>query len=329
MSEHSVLEQWAITYGHLLLRLLTGASRVYIVEQERIANAVSTPLEALQRKCEQVLLFPRPNLTNDEADQFGWSVGPELNAIERQGFTVFAELVLPLVTSGAVSKPEVRLFVQPSQEPEPFKLPTKLARPDIRDPEHFVWWDSIVEREIAPLQGALDSGAGERTLHRIVELHPILLVQSMNAGHGRWVYSRQRLSLQHEIDFLIAEQDSMGFTWTAVELEDLEDPFSAKGEPRARLNHAIDQIRSWRIWLDNHRVHAQAPKSESGLGLRQINSRCQGVVYIGRRHHFTDRINEWRRHLKAESQISVRSYDGLVTDALNRIPYAKSQGSQS
>ena len=80
-------------------------------------------------------------------------------------------------------------------------LGRRLTREELRaeDPlgDFFVWWDDITHRDADDLEQVLETAAlhpkaaeRERILQRYLQEHPLLLIQHMGGGHGRWVIPR-------------------------------------------------------------------------------------------------------------------------------------------
>ena len=65
---------------------------------------------------------------------------------------------------------------------------------------HFVWWDDLNRRHITRFKAALDSADREQDLKTFLERNPMLLVQHLGGGHGRWVIPHKRLGAEHVTD---------------------------------------------------------------------------------------------------------------------------------
>jgi hypothetical protein len=179
--------------------------------------------------------------------------------------------------------------------------------------EFFVWWDDIPTSVVTSLRKCLKNARREQDIQNFLEANPSLLILHLSAGHGRWVIPHQRLGAEHVTDFLIAEKDSAGFYWTAVELESPKSsPFLKNGDPSAALNHAIRQILDWRSWLGKNQDYAARCKSRHGLGLEDIRSSIPGLILIGRRNMLNDSVNERRKQLESELKIRIHTFDWLL-----------------
>ncbi len=186
--------------------------------------------------------------------------------------------------------------------------------------EFFVWWDNISIKDISALEESLNTARNENDIQSFLQLNPILLLQHLGGGHGRWVIPKQRLGAEYVTDFLIGERSSIGFEWQAVELESPNVPmFNKKGDPSKELTHAIRQIQDWRAWLSRNQNYAARPKAEGGLGLSDIISTLHGLILLGRRKDINPSTSELRRQMVHNSNISIHSYDFLIDCAKGRV----------
>jgi len=187
--------------------------------------------------------------------------------------------------------------------------------------EFLVDWDTVISADlVARFRQALDGAKVERDLQIFLEDNPTLLVQPLGGGHGRWVLPQKRLGGEHITDFMIAEKSSLGFEWTAVELESpTASIFTKAGEFSATASHAIRQIEDWRIWLGRNRDYATRPRDQSGLGLIDIDANVPGWIIIGRRSSMAAMTADRRRERSQKLGIRIHSYDWLLDRAEARI----------
>lgn len=102
-------------------------------------------------------------------------------------------------------------------------------------------------------------------MQNFFELNPLLLIQHLSGGHGRWVVPGFRLGSEYICDFIIGEKSSVGYEWQVVELENPHTTmFNKNGDPSKALTHAIRQITDWRSWLERNQNYASRPKKEGG-----------------------------------------------------------------
>jgi hypothetical protein len=197
----------------------------------------------------------------------------------------------------------------------------KAAEPSLE--EFFVSWNDITPELVERFRQCLERVESERDLQVFLEANPMLLVQPLDGGHGRWVVPHKRLGGEHVTDFMIAEKSSIGFEWTAVELESpLARMFKKDGDPTAALTHAVRQIQDWRVWLGRNRSYAEAPRDKSGLGLVDVDGNVPGWIVIGRRADTPSSTNDRRRSLGQQLKIEIRSYDWLLDRAESQAEWA-------
>ncbi len=186
--------------------------------------------------------------------------------------------------------------------------------------EFFVWWDNIAQKDVDSLKHCLDTADQEYQLQHHLQEHPLMLIQHLGGGHGRWVIPKQRLGAEHVTDFIIGECDSSGFSWTAVELESPKPAmFNSRGDPSSTLNHAMRQILDWRAWLQKNQNYAARPRTEDGLGLTDIDPRIPGLILIGREHDLKPQTKQLRRQLSGDLNITIHTYDWLMRLIQDRV----------
>jgi len=168
--------------------------------------------------------------------------------------------------------------------------------------------------EVSLLEETLEGAEDERPLQACLEAHPALLRTVLGGNHGNFVMGRTKLGAEYIPDFLLAEVDSAGFTWTLVEIESPKAKvLKADGELADRARHAIDQIQSWRSWLVENLDYARKPRRQHGLGLTDIRpDRTRGLVVVGRRESLVGLPDAARQRAKQESHILVHTYDWLL-----------------
>ena len=177
----------------------------------------------------------------------------------------------------------------------------------------FVQWDQINGEETASFVNLLNSNCDEPSIHEFLKENPKFLVQTLGGGHGRYTVSKKRLGSEYVTDFVIADENSMGVHWYAVELESPRaKPHRKDGLQTQELTHALGQIRDWRRWLKNNLDYARRSREQDGLGLIGIDPNVTGLIIIGRRNNYHERYNEFRREMIDDSRIVIHSYDWLI-----------------
>ena len=197
-----------------------------------------------------------------------------------------------------------------------------LAEARKNDPlnEYFVWWDRITTDDVSTLAFALDGASREEDVQQFLQANPKFLIQHLGGGHGRWVIPKQKLGAEHVTDFLVAEKHSFGHEWQAIELESpLKPMFNKNGDPSQYLNHAIRQIQDWRAWLLANQNYAASLRTESGLGLTNINGNVPGLILIGRRSSLPEGTIERRRQMVHDLNIRIHTYDYLLEALKGRL----------
>lgn len=187
-----------------------------------------------------------------------------------------------------------------------------------RDPfnKFLALWDKISPAHLARFKRCLASARSEAPLQRLFEREPLLLVQHLGGGHGRWVVPRKRLGSEFIPDFVIGEKSSIGYEWQLVELESPEAPlFTRAGDPSRQLNHALRQIDDWRGWLEKNRDYAARPLNQQGLGLTDISNTATAMILIGRREGLSAKDNARRRQMTARTGVQIHTYD-YIADAI-------------
>ncbi len=252
VSSASALGSRLVEGGASALELLSGAFDLVVAPLPERAQGIVTP-EALACVLRPHLAYAGDPIFSDAEMLLNGELAPVVGALRKVGLGLYGHL-LPPVPGGSGQDAVPRLVIDVRDLPEPTRgLVFRKLGDAVRvlDPDHFVWWDHIELGHVMGLKHELETAPNERAIHAFLVEHPVLLVQSFTAGHGRWVYPRSWLGKDHEIDFLVATQNSMGYEWTTIELEaHNESPFTKAGRPTARLNEAIDQVRSGRRGWD-------------------------------------------------------------------------------
>lgn len=187
----------------------------------------------------------------------------------------------------------------------------ELGEPELT--EFFVHWYRLTTADIADFRAALNAATAESDLQQFLQQHPEILVQVLNGGHGRWSIPQKRLGSEHVTDFVIAEKSSIGFEWTAVELESPTAAlFKKSGDLSTTLAHAVRQVMDWRDWLSRSADYAARPRSKGGLGLIDIDPQLPGLIIIGRRNTDDVSTRDRRRSLSRELRIRIHTYDWLA-----------------
>jgi hypothetical protein len=174
-----------------------------------------------------------------------------------------------------------------------------------------VTWNAFRPNVFEEFTQTLNGAVEEKPLQAFFERHPQALLAGLVAPHRTWVIPRPRLPKPTGEfwvpDFIVCDWTSVGPDWFIVELESpLARPLKEDGDFRRDCNHAIDQINSYRSFLEEHGHYLRTH------GWPKIHGEFEGVIVIGRRTdplraEYPDRIRDGRRQ-----KIEVMSYDRLL-----------------
>lgn len=185
--------------------------------------------------------------------------------------------------------------------------------------DFFVFWDKINIDNLSAFNHCLENAKNEHDWQKFFEGIPILLLQHMNGGHGRWVIPQKELGSEYRTDFVIGEEDSDGFHWQAVELESHNAKcFTKNGDYTKELTHAVKQIQDWRSWIRDNIQYARNERNKNGLGLIDIVPELPGLIIIGRRKDLLEKDKYKRQELGNEINIKIHTYDWVYEQAKAR-----------
>lgn len=194
------------------------------------------------------------------------------------------------------------------------------ALKDETHPDQFVWWDGITHEDVAAFENTVELATREQDVQTYLTANPIMLVQPLGGGHGRWVIPHKRLGSEFVTDFVIGDKDSSGYTWVAVELEGPRARlFTKVGDESAALRHAWRQIEDWRVWLQSNQNYASRRTEDAGLGLIDISPNCDAWIIIGRRGDLGPAQQARRREWGQRNNVKVHTYDWLIERARGRV----------
>jgi hypothetical protein len=178
-------------------------------------------------------------------------------------------------------------------------------------PERYADWllPSVdeIDRLAEELSRIVNEAEDESPIQAFFERNPGVLAQLVRGGHGRWVFPEARLGSEHIPDFMICDKDSGGYHWHLIELENPNyEALTKSGQPTAKLTHAMQQIRDWRIWLRRNIQYAQSELDYLGL-----DDEFDATIVIGRREAISAENQDRYRELSRE-KAEVMSYDRLL-----------------
>lgn len=144
-----------------------------------------------------------------------------------------------------------------------------------------------------------DSELNERDLHDFVFENPLILT-----AYGISIQSEVRLGNTYRID-LVIRKGGLQEQVTLIELEHhRHEIFTASGQPRAEITHAIQQVQDWIRWLREN------PTDPFTLSLDGIPPK--GLVVAGRSKDFIDDHRSRLAHLNSNNFVTVITYDELL-----------------
>jgi len=148
-----------------------------------------------------------------------------------------------------------------------------------------------IQDAIKEYTALLDGGASERRIQKFLASHIFFWNGLIRLSSIFPLYQKIRLGDRYEIDFVYCEPGSLGTEWFFIEIEEPTTKLLNKlGDPSAKLNHAIGQVRAWREWIAKHRDSADElmPGIDHPLG----------YVFMGRRKE-VDEVPKARERLRA------------------------------
>jgi hypothetical protein len=190
-------------------------------------------------------------------------------------------------------------------------------------------WPAYKRAVRGQLSNLLKSGVcDERTYHRFLELHPSVLpwfYGTFGAGHHGLIHgsiiTQPRLPALRgkQPDFMMITHDSGSVYAVLVEIESpCKRWFTGKGQPRADLTQAINQLREWKAWfngpgndekfVDEYRVPFSL--GEHRFGRHHFEQRY--ILIYGRRAELTASGYAHMRSRHQQPDERILSYDHLI-----------------
>jgi hypothetical protein len=173
-------------------------------------------------------------------------------------------------------------------------------------------WGQIKDEDLRPISSEwtrllAKPKPREQSLHAFLAKHAQLAFR--DEFYFATAISKLRLGAELVTDFVsVYDNHSAGIRYKLIEIEKPQTvPFTKEGIPSSGLARAIQQILSWRQWLDEHQSEARRlfPSLFHRYDLRPI---FRYEIIIGNRTNSESWID--RRNMLAESLgISIRSFD--------------------
>lgn len=168
--------------------------------------------------------------------------------------------------------------------------------------------------EIEELRSVIETARDEAQIQQYLQMseHKHLLT-SLLGGQRRWLRAQVHLGSEYVPDFVVGEEDSLGVRWLLVELETPHSSIALRSKESLDkcARQGVDQIKSWRRWLQGNLTYARNLPSDHGLGLVGIHPQAPGLVLVGRR----DRLIGHHAGIRLELEqvgIQVHTYDWLL-----------------
>lgn len=153
---------------------------------------------------------------------------------------------------------------------------------------------------IEELETALEvPGGNERGLQRVLTRHPVLF-----GPEYRRVEAEFQLGADYRMDFALVRPSGLA---DLVEIEaSTHQLFTKRGDPRAPLVHAEQQVLDWLDWLETYGQVARRDLPEL--------QRPVGYVVIGRDESLSDddKRRLGRRNAVFSGALTIMTYDGLL-----------------
>lgn len=152
---------------------------------------------------------------------------------------------------------------------------------------------------IPQFEAILNANGPERDVQEWLEKYPIVF------GNKSAVIPQAALGSQYQVDFMVAENITVGLTWTLVELKSPTcNLFRADGLPTDTLNSAIHQVELYQSWIAENISYARTLYPD----ILQPKAR----VVIGRRASFSADHKRLLKQMNLRHEIEVMTYDRLL-----------------
>ncbi len=185
------------------------------------------------------------------------------------------------------------------------------------------------------LRRAIEFSSGEREIHRQLEANPWIFFPLFQYSYRGFVVSHFSLGDEFNADFAVLTAYSGGWFVHFVELEPPSlRPFNRSGVYSKRLNHAADQIRSWKLFIERPEKKSylisqlaraartrdlywrdgREPKCRASLSFDDPRS-CHTFyfhVLMGRRHHLKDADMAKKASLLKTDNFELITYDRIL-----------------
>lgn len=142
----------------------------------------------------------------------------------------------------------------------------------------------------------------ERKLLKLIQQNTILLCSLYYRKYSpQPVFSEIPFGSDYRCDYLWLNDNSDGPEWTIVEVEKPRMPlFTNIGDPRNGLNHALEQLKHWRLFFDKNQ--------DLKRNLFRSVGRFRWILVAGSKEEWTKtQAAEWRTDYNRKNDIEIRS----------------------
>jgi len=165
-------------------------------------------------------------------------------------------------------------------------------------------WD--IEKVKKDLQNAFDNNS-EVELLKILKCNSFLFYELYSRKYGiQPAFHEIIFGATYRCDFAWLNDNSDGPEWVLVEIEKPKmDLFTKSNEPSSKLNHAIEQIRTWQRYFREN-------PTEKGRIFGAV-ARFKYILVAGSGNDWNkEHAMKWRRHHNSETDIEIRSTDVFI-----------------
>jgi hypothetical protein len=210
-------------------------------------------------------LGPRLQSRWDEGSLPSWSELPEVGGTaDGEGLRLFLHQLsrrLAAIYPVAAAAPPPPPITRPTNAEFPIKIASRSS--------------ALVDDELS-FEEALEAAPGERVMQAYLAANPILLVQHLGGGHGRWVIPQKRLGSEYVTDFVIGDKDSDGRHWQFVELQDPNARLFVAPAVASPSNLMRVSARFWSGGVGS--TTTETMRAVPGPQMDSVSSTCQGEI---------------------------------------------------
>jgi hypothetical protein len=167
-----------------------------------------------------------------------------------------------------------------------------------------------VEDAIREFSSLLDKPSDETEIQSFLENHSYFFNGIIRLFGASPLLAKISLGSDYEVDFACFDSGSCGPEWLLIEIESPKySLFTKSGHLTAKATHAIQQVRDWQTWVDEHLEYARKT-------FPHIIYPC-GYVFIGRRSELTLALRTKLRKINIDTKryLEVHSFDWFISAA--------------